>query len=172
MPKRSYVLAMLLVLLVLPAMVWGFDDEFSRETLRGFKSVYLNAGGLEPEIERKGFTNNQIITDIEIKLRMVELKILTDTEWKVTPKKPALSVEVTVNMLPFSKSIPFDVYSYSITVDFTQEVFLMERTNPVHAITWSTGYHGTTPYLTDIRDRVKSQIDIFINAFLSVNPKK
>jgi len=62
---------------------------------------------------------------------------------------------------------------YDITLEFKQYVTLVRSPSAqAYGATWSTGYMGYNPQLRDIRDKMKDRVDIFINAYLSVNPKK
>ncbi len=62
MVRASHIVSAIIVLLMvlLPATVWGVDSKWSRETLRGINGVYLVVEVVEPEIERAGLTRGQI----------------------------------------------------------------------------------------------------------------
>jgi hypothetical protein len=164
--ERSIVTVMV-GLLILPGVVWGFDydNESSRETLRGIKRVRVMVGDIETEIERDGLTKNQIQTDAELKLRLAGLNVLSRKE---ASEAPGIQLIVSVAIFKFPDS---SGYIYSIVVALFQNVFLERNSKESLAPTWSAGYFGVTPRLDLIRNKTKDGVDQFINAWLSVNPK-
>jgi hypothetical protein len=121
---------------------------------------------LGPEIERAGFTKDQIQTDAELKLRMAGIKVLSREERLKEPGMPFLYVNASVVL----RSSPSFVYHIEIYLG--QKVILVRDVKTVSVgYTWSTGSVGITPNPQYIRDKIKDLVDIFINAYLSVNPK-
>lgn len=150
--------------------VFAGDDKFSRLTLRGLKGVYVLVEDLKAEIEQGGLSGTQIQTDVELKLRMAGIKVLSKEEAVDAPGRPFLYVHVNA-----FKAKSWGAYVYSTRVELHQDVYLV-RTAPdftkYSVCTWSISYvGGITPELGDIRASVKDTVDIFINAYLSVNPK-
>jgi hypothetical protein len=65
--------------------------------------------------------------------------------------------------------------AYSISLELKQTVFLArDTTKKYSASTWHIGSVGTVGLsnITTIRESVKNDVDIFINDYLAVNPKK
>ena len=141
------------------------------ESLRGMKRFAIKIEILPLEIEKEGFNVNTIKTDVELKLRLAGIKIITEKEHYSAPWAPWLGVHVQLIKLNQR------AYVYSISVTFHQLVNLIltnKRINNV--ITWESGYIGYTPEsaydaFQKIRGSVKDLVDTFINAYLSVNPK-
>lgn len=168
MKKRilAFALTFLLVFTFVDSSVYSWDDESTRETLQGFDSMLIMVGELEPEIEKAGLTVDQLQTDVELKLQIAGIKLLSATECHLEFGRPYLSVNVTVLNIE-------DVagYVYLVNISFFQKATMVREWNK-NVSTWSTGYLGFTPHLIGIRNNVKDQVDIFINAWLSVNPEK
>ncbi len=60
-----------------------------------------------------------------------------------------------------------------IELELRRNALLTRDRQPVHAVgTWRTGYIFANPTAQAIRDKIKDQVDEFLNAWLSVNPKK
>jgi hypothetical protein len=76
---------------------------------------------------------------------------------------PTLSV--VVNMTHSAKST-------SIDVELHQNALLERNGQVVHVTTWGTGVLLENPTAQGIRDHIKDSVDRFVNAWLSVNPKK
>ena len=80
--------------------------------------------------------------------------------------RPHLSVNVTV-LKPESVA----GYVYLVNLNFFQKATLVRQWNK-NVPTWSIGYLGFSPHLIGIRNNVNEQVDVFVNAWQSVNPKK
>lgn len=108
-------------------------------------------------------------TDVELKLRLAGIPVLSHEQWLAAPGHPYLYVNV--NVLDPSDS----AWPYSVMVELDQSVKL-ERSPEVSVVaaTWSAapgvGNVGSLN-VRSVRDHVKDQVDHFINAYLAVNPK-
>ena len=140
--------------------------EMQRETLRGLTGLYVYVDILGNTKDL--FDIDAIRVDAELKLRMAGIKVLSTKEIK-PPGTPYLLVRLIIRRTPDLPS-----FYYSANVWLVQSVYL-ERNPSIHlsGLTWVVsrlGYVGEE-HLSMIRDRIKDQIDIFINDYLSVNPK-
>ena len=54
------------------------DNKFSRWSLKGLKGVGVIVGDMEPEVERAGLTQASIQTDVELKLRLAGIPLLSE----------------------------------------------------------------------------------------------
>lgn len=168
--------AVMVFLWVLPGMVWGVDTEENRETLRGIKGVTVAIVPVEPEVENAGLTQGQIRKDVELKLRMAGLNVLT-TEKKNKEMLEAsggafLFIVPTIIKHPkLSSYLQVDMYVYNIHLELNQGVYLMRNKKFTAGSTWSTWMVGVTGNLDDIRIDTKDLVDKFLNAWRSVNPK-
>lgn len=169
--KRWWVLSVFLVmaLLALNSTIFAMDSSQDRATLRDLKGVAVKVS-VNPELEMAGMNMNTIQTDIELKLRMVGIKVYTLEESFRTSGKPCLYVSINGIKSDYVPS-----YSVSFEIRLFQEVCLTRNTKITSlANTWSVGWTGFVgeDKIFNIRDVVKDYVDKFINAYLSVNPKQ
>ncbi|OGP62623.1 MAG: hypothetical protein A2V65_12005 [Deltaproteobacteria bacterium RBG_13_49_15] len=161
MNKASSIITVIVVLLmVMPGMVWGAD-----KALRGIKGLLVVVEKINPEIEKDGLTENQIQTDVELKLRMAGLNVLTSEERKKAPGRPFFYLRA--HILKLSSK----VYIFHINLILFQDAYLERNDEPIVASTWSSSGLGETDDLDIIRSKVKDHVDEFLNIWLSVNPK-
>lgn len=135
------------------------------EVLRGLKGVYPVATGLEPKIERKGLRTSTLQTDMELKLRVVGIKVLSEKELFEAIGNPTLYLNVQVHRTK--------CYVYDVTIELRERV--VSRRRPMDVIWAATfiipGTYGYVCDLSDIRNSAKDVMDEFINAYLYVNTK-
>ncbi|MFC1692113.1 hypothetical protein ACFL1R_01245 [Candidatus Latescibacterota bacterium] len=141
-----------------------------KNVLKDLKGVEVLVEDLKPDIEKDGLSKSSIQTDVELKLRMAGIKVLTEEEWLKEPGTPYLYVSVN----SFKKEEEVS-YSINIALELNETVCLVrDLTMSCNAVTWSTSYIGKVGKLkvNEIRDGVKDRVDIFINDYLAVNPKE
>jgi len=158
-------LAMVFNLLGIKASTFAIDSKLSRESLRGIAGVYVLVEKFSPEEKRAGFSKKQVQTDVELKLRLAGIKVQNKEEHLEAPGMPHLYVSVD------TVSVSQNFFYYVISIEIWQNVSLERNANfNYKAMTWSldTMGHGKTEH---IRTHLKDKIDVFINAYLSVNPK-
>ncbi|MCU0594337.1 MAG: hypothetical protein MUC98_02580 [Desulfobacterota bacterium] len=166
-PRVLFALATLLI--VFCGVSYAQDIDQTRNALKGLSGVFvMPETPLEPDAVAGGLSHDAIRTDVELKLHQAGIRVLSGDEWEKTPGKPYLQVWPRV-----LKGGVLGGYIYHITVEFKQHVSLVRTADiKVFAATWSTEHMGYTPDLKDIRERMKERVDKFIEAYLSVNPKK
>ena len=145
-------------------------DKGEIESLRGLTGVFVAVEKLDNEIKGElPFDENQIRVDIELKLRIAEIKIFSKEESSKTPGSPCLYVNLNALLVP-----EIDTIYYALNIYLEQTVYL-ERNLKRHpsAMTWWSGSVGAVGknWASKIRDSIKEKIDKFINDYLSVNPK-
>ena len=167
-----------LVMLFLFTMVCASDvyTQNEIESLRGIKGIYVAIEGLKPGIEEAGVRTENIQTDVELKLRLAGIKVLTEEERLEELGKPFLYVNVNCE----KSELGFHFYLYSISIELMQKIILVRELVALdferpayYATTWRTrtaGLSGANKVVA-IRDIVKDMVDEFINDYLSVNPK-
>jgi len=160
---RSTILIATFVLL--PARCAPGDNERTRNSLRGLAGAEVLIEGLSADAKQDGLNEQDIQTDVELTLRLAGIKVLTRRESITTPGIPCLYVNVGL----LSRG---GTYTSSIEVSLEQEA-LLERDPTIRTTvaTWSVGSIGIVGK-TQIRGAIKDEIDKFLNAYLSVNPKK
>jgi hypothetical protein len=141
--------------------------------LRGRRSFHVTVENLDANAQQCGVSGSQIQTDVELRLRRSGVTVVDRTS-----SSDALYVNLNVVHTPFG-------CIYAVQVEFNQ--FMFREVDVIAALpgspsptlsalctTWSVGTLGTTPDLGGrrIRDSIGDQVDIFLNAWLSVNPPK
>ena len=170
---RSLGIALLALVIGLVAPALAKDLPWERESLAGLAGVLVLVEGLNPDVERQVVTQSTLQTDVEVKLRQVGIRVLTETEWLAAPGSPSLSVAVDAVSLSLGEARP--VYAVVVRLELSQKVAL--HRNPVIALrapTWRTGsiVAATAGKVDKVREYVRDKVDEFINAYLAANPKR
>ena len=152
------------------------DDESARATLRGLEGVWVLISLQMADGERVGFTQQQLRTDVELQLRQAGIRILHGVPWR----ESATGVEllyvpvlvVSVHVLPVYKA---PMSAFRITVEVYQQGYLQrDPSMSFVATSWQAHLTGSVgaANLSTLRgdEGVKKVVDLFINAYLSVNP--
>jgi len=158
--KRIFTLVLLL--LICGIQSFARDDSETRQTLKGIKGVNVVVEGLSPAAEGL-VTVEQLRTDVELRLRTAGLNI--------GPAVVYLDVEVTIakGHEQLDRAYVFNCRSALLQ-------YVAVSGNSVKALveTWSTDYVaivGRDNVSKAIRSTVSDQVDQFLNAYLSANPK-
>jgi hypothetical protein len=172
MDRKKWLMVLLVTVLTLAlqSSVFAINGKSNRATLRGLSGVGVLIEQLAPEIEREGLIKNQLQIEVELKLKMAGIKVLTREECLKTPGEPYLYVNVNVNIAKTES----DIYPYSIDVLLMQKVSLLrDPKQTTYAVTWSTGGVGSIEksILSQLRTSVEEMVDLFIKTYLSENPK-
>jgi hypothetical protein len=157
------------LLLSVTVSVMGGDEK----SLRGLQGLEVSVEELSDEVERAGLHKTDIQTDIELKLRLAGINVLTKEESLRLPGYPFLYVNVSVQLNHGSATS--ELASYALNCELHQYVTLARDLSiSTDASTWDRGRVGLvgTNNLKKIRDDLRDLIDKFVNAYLSVNPKK
>jgi hypothetical protein len=151
--------------------LYALNSEMNRATLQGLRGVRVLVEDLAPEVEREGLLTDQLQKSVEGRLRSAGIRVLTQEEAVKAPGEPYLYINININ---FAKGEE-EVCSYSIDVALIQNVTLVRIPKQTsYAVTWSTGGVGLIgkKSLSELKGSVEEILDIFVKAFLSVNPKK
>ena len=138
-------------------------DTLARATLQGLPGIAVRIADLPDEIERAGLTKEQLQTDVELRLRQSGIPVFTGGE-----NIPTLNVILTI----FRHNIA-SLYIYAIEVAVLQPVLLARNGSPAFGNTWDHTHVGAigAAKLSEVRNVVRDQVDKFMNAYLSVNPR-
>jgi hypothetical protein len=122
------------------------------------------------DAQRVGFDKQTIQTDVELKLRVAGIKVLTTPQQRTTPGNPRLYVNL--NYVDTN-----GVGAYNIEVALQQTVLLSrDQTVTTYGVTtWSASRVGIGPrdrIVSAVRSRLGDCLNEFLNAYLAVNPKK
>jgi hypothetical protein len=146
----------------------AYSGTLGVESLRGLNGVCVsNSLSTSPEIQMKGLlTEDQLKTNIELKLRMAGIRLFSEKELATIPGFPNFIMEVVVLPIPFG-------FVYSIQCFLQQFTYLGRQPSITQmAITWrGPSLTGTSDHIGTVRDQLKNLMDMFINDYLSANPK-
>jgi hypothetical protein len=148
------------------------QDNAHDDTLKGIKGVGVVVEDLRSDIEAAGLHEADVRTDVELKLRLAGIKVLTNGGALKQPGFPQLYINVNMMM---GQGLASGIVAYHLSVALKQGVILARDSSINTWIsTWQSdavGYGGTGT-LPKLRDNIKDMADKFINAYLSVNPPK
>ena len=174
--KRMLLVGGLAVVLV--AVGWFVRRAYASDTksdslsLRGLKGVEVLVEGPKDDAKRAGLTKSQLQTDVELRLRQLGIPVLTQEQSLAAPGAPYLYVNV--NSYQRDPDVP--VLDFAIRVELNQKVVLVrDSTIRVTAATWSgsvLSYAGTEVFANHVREKLRTYVDRFANAYLEQNPKK
>jgi len=176
------ILAIMTAVLLLNSSVFDLmadDDVKARETLKGLKGVYVwvNFSTSDSEaLEKTGLSEEIIRTDVELKLRLAGINVVSKEEIYSVPGMPQLAVQIAEYVTSTLPSTQDRQIAFNICVELLQAIYLARNpTITTVTRTWSSGSIGmgytNKNIVTQIRNCIKDHVDSFINAYLSVNPK-
>ena len=149
-----------LLCLSLPADTRAADSPQSRASLRGLSAFNVVVEQFRPPIEARGLTQQVLQSDVELRLRQAGVVVSGDA-----PVLLYANIAIVCNQI---------VCAYNINLEVHQAVQLAARPEPGPrvAVTWNTGAIGLlSRRLHSLRDRLKDQVDLFLNAYGAANPK-
>ena len=159
-PVSAVLVSMFFVLMLCGSRAYG-----QISSLKGISGVNVVVN-LDDDGKALGLTEETVQTDAELKLRLAGLRILSDTERLAARGGPFLYVNIMVVRY-------FGRNAAAYQVEFCQNVTL-ERNGQFFAgaTTWDELGLEVNPTAESIRSGIKHHVDSFLNAWLSVNPKK
>jgi hypothetical protein len=139
-------------------------DELSRKSLKGIDAVEVLVEDLPDGAKVLGLTRESIQTDVELKLRLAGMRVVSQQEDLKLPGMPDVHVMVAVTQ---------DGTASFISVELRQNAMLA-RSGEIafNVTTWDSMWIGSNMTAQSIREKIKDKVDEFLNAWLSVNPKK
>lgn len=141
-----------------------------KDVLAGLQGMYVVVEDLDLDAKEAGLTEEKIRADVELKLRLAGIKVLSVEEGLATKSKAFLYVDVTT-----VKEKLHQVYAGSVEVSLWERVYLARDPNTITlAATWDKigiGLGSSDIARRKIRESVKDLVDEFINDYLAANPK-
>jgi len=128
----------------------------------------LKSEEIDSHVEKHGLTKNVLQKEVESRLRQADIPVFTWEEAHDTPGKPYLYLSLTTH------NTGIDLYSYSIRLEFNQDVSLIrEPSVRTSATTWIANVVGIVGAhnLPAVAEDVDSLTDKFIHDYLAPNPK-
>jgi len=140
------------------------NDTESNVILKGITTVSVLVESLPEGAKVLGLTDQTIKTDIELKLRLAGVRVVTIEESFRVPGFP--HIYARVNLTDGAEAADIDL-------ELLQNARL-ERNGElaIGVRTWVTGTLIEHPNAQVLRNTLKDAVDQFLNDWLSVNPKK
>ena len=164
---KKLILSTLIVVLFSLDAFSAFTTDEDRESLAGLEGVYVV---VEDVNESYGITRQQLLTDVELRLRQNGIKVLSEEEWFRTKGGQHLYLNVLLERFD-----ELGVYIVSISLKLKQKVVLVrEPSKSVFATTWhvwNLNVFGSDK-LQHLREEAKDHVDSFCNDYLAANPIK
>jgi hypothetical protein len=156
-------------LVLLPFQIEGIDSEQSRNTMQGIKGVHVIVEDLQPNLQKyarkQEISRERLQALVESRLRQSGIRVLAGDEWLSASGRPVLYV--CVNSHEYEKY----QFAYDVSVEL-QQLASPEAapSTKVLAATWSAHITGavTAGAVRAINERVEELIDVFVNAYRSV----
>jgi hypothetical protein len=141
------------------------DDDFSVQTLRGLKGVYVLIENLPPELSNAGLSREQILQETEQRLRGSGIGIMTLKESFQERGRPYMEIDVK----GWKNSSGTCVYFLEVSLN--QEVRLMRTSGTLHSQTWRVRETGALENddLPSLVGRIGGLVDRFAEAYDSAN---
>ena len=141
-----------------------------KDTLKGIEGVHIYINFNTPEVEKYGLTKQHFQNDVELRIRQNGIRVFSVEELDSTIGMPVLCVTVSILVVEDLK-----LASVHTSLGFSELVFLARDSAKYCCVatTWYTSGIGTVGLanIKDVRERVKDQVDEFLNDYLAANPK-
>jgi hypothetical protein len=166
MKKWIVVSAVVLGILTIAAHAMAHLSAADRELLRGLDGFRLAVDRIRPDVERDGLFRSTLREDMELRLRMGGIKVLSEEEAEKNPDAPCLYLYVDALKCSLG-------YVYKIRLSLMEPVKLVRNHAKVSATVLRIPDElGITSNLSEIRDAAGDFIDEFVKAWKAANPKK
>lgn len=166
MKKRMVVSAVLLGILTISTHAMAHLNAADRELLRGLDGFRLAVDRIRPDIERDGLFRSTLQEDMELRLRMGGVKILSEEEAEKKPDAPCLYLHVDALKCSLG-------YVYKIRLSLMEPVKLVRNNVKIAATVLRIPDElGITSNLSEIRDAAGDSVDEFVKEWKAANPKK
>jgi len=158
--------AILLAILTLPTHSMARLSAADLELLRGLDGFRLAVDRIRPDIERDGLFRSTLQEDMELRLRMGGMKVLSEEEGEKKPEAPLLYLHMDALKCSLG-------YVYKIRLALMEPAKLVRNQVKVTATVLRIPDElGITSNLSEIRDAAGDVVEEFVKAWKTVNPKK
>jgi hypothetical protein len=166
MKNRIVVSAVVLMILTISTHAMAHLSTADRELLRGLDGFRLAVDRIRPDVERDGLFRSTLREDMELRLRMGGIKVLSEEEDEKNPDAPCLYLYVDALKCSLG-------YVYKIRLSLMEPVKLVRNNVKISATVLRIPDElGITSNLSEIRDATGDFVDEFVKAWKAVNPKK
>jgi hypothetical protein len=171
MNKRKLVISLVVLALLVAAVVSVVcADLADRRALEGLYGVEVVVEGRNPEVEKAGLlTDDDLQTAVELRLRQLHIRVLTEEEGSRAAAHPHLYVNINILDKPQYAGATM---VYSVTVEHNEQMRQIRKPYGLRfGSTWGTGSVGTGR-AEDIKGHVLEKVDEYANDYLAANPNK
>jgi hypothetical protein len=167
--KIVFLLGVVLVLTFMRLEAYVFAADISIDdlaTLRGLRGLAVAVGDIDPEIEREGLTQAELRRDMEVKLQLAGIEVLSKEARRRLQGAPAVYLYCLIQKGPMG-------YFHEIVIQLREQVRLLRKPDhTTYAVTWANpGIIGRSSKLSDVRASAGEVVDMFIDAYFAANPK-
>jgi len=171
MKAKKYWILAVIVITVCVGGVWARVVTEPKDVLAGLQGMYVVVEDFDLDAKEAGLTEEKIRADVELKLRLAGIKVLSVEEGLATKSKAFLYVDVTT-----VKEKLHQEYAGSVEVSLRERVYLARDPETITlAATWDKigiGLGSSDIAKRKIRESIKDLVDEFINDYLAANPKE
>ena len=153
-------------MLAIAGLAFGQARDGNNEVLRGLDKVRVVVERLKAEIEQDGLFTSTLQTDMELKLALAGIKVLSENECEQIPCVADLYLYVDA----FKQA---NGYTYRIHLALREPVVVLRK--HMRAIGTTFRMHdelGMTENLSEVREEARDLLDKFIEVWQAVNPEK
>ncbi len=161
----TLVVVMVFTLMRLEVFVFGADMSIDDPaTLRGLQGFGIVVGDIAPEIERQGLTQAELRRDMELKLRLSGIEVLSTEARSRLQGSPILYLYCLIQKGPMG-------FFHELVIQLREQVHLLRKPDhTTYAVTWANpGIIGRSTKLSDVRAAANEVVDIFIDAYFAAN---
>jgi hypothetical protein len=140
------------------------NSKHSIASLKGMSTLFVVVEQLPDGAMVLGLTAETIQTDVQLKLRVAGIRVVAREEGTKLPGGPYVYIALNLTN---------NAQAASINIELRQNARLEPNGQFVLGVTtWNVGDIISNPTAQSIRDNIKDGVDLFLNVWLSVNPKK
>ena len=153
-------------MLAIAGLSFGQARDENKEVLRGLDKVHVVVERLRAEIEQDGLYASTLQTDMELKLALAGIKVVSEEEYRKIPCVADLYMHVDA----FKHA---QGYTYRIQLSLMEQVFVLRKHLQVPGTTFRMHDElGMTEQLSEIREEARDLLDKFIEIWQAANSHK
>ena len=153
-------------MLAIAGLSFGQARDENKEVLRGLDKVHVVVERLRAEIEQDGLFASTLQKDIDLKLTLAGIKVLSEEEYLKIPCVADLYLHV--DALKYAQG-----YTYRIQLSLLEPVMVLRKRIQVTGTTFRMHDElGMTEHLSEVREEARDLLDKFIEMWQAVNSQK
>jgi hypothetical protein len=153
-------------MLAIAGLSFGQAREENKGILQGLDKVHVVVERLRAEIEQDGLFASTLQKDMELKLTLAGIKVLSEEEYLKIPCVADLYMHV--DAFKYAQG-----YSYRIHLSLMEPVVVLRKHMQVTGTTFRVHDElGMTENLSEVREEARDLLDKFIEIWQAVNSRK